>query len=66
MIRKCERCATPMDLFACEPTLGMLPELRSYRCPCCGHVEIDAGAIAALQRGDVHGAANAGAARVLN
>jgi hypothetical protein len=45
-----------MDLFACQPSLGMLPEARSYRCHCCGHVETDTGAIPLLQRGDIHGA----------
>ena len=55
MIRKCERCGNPMDLMACEPRLGTLPELRSYRCLCCGHVETDAGAIGPLQRGDMQG-----------
>lgn len=56
MIRKCERCGNPMDLIACEPRLGTLPELRSYRCFGCGHVETDAGAISLLQRGDMQGA----------
>jgi hypothetical protein len=56
MIRKCERCNNPMDLFACEPNLGTLPELRSYRCPGCGQVETDARGISFLQRGDMHGA----------
>jgi hypothetical protein len=56
MVRKCERCGNPMDLFACVPCLGGLPELRTYRCPCCGDVETDAGAISNLQRGDVYGA----------
>ena len=46
MIRKCERCNSPMDLFACAPRLGGLPELRTYRCSCCGDVETDAGVIA--------------------
>jgi DNA-directed RNA polymerase subunit RPC12/RpoP len=55
MIRKCERCGNPMDLFACEPRLGTLPELRSYRCPGCGHVETDAGTVGPLQRGDMQG-----------
>jgi hypothetical protein len=45
MIRKCERCGNPMDLFACELRLGPLPELRSYRCPCCRNVETDVGTI---------------------
>lgn len=58
MIRKCERCNNPMDLFACVPNLGTLPELRSYRCPSCGQVETDAGTIGLLQRGDLYGAAS--------
>ncbi len=56
MIRKCERCGSPMDLFACEPRLGTLPELRSYRCSSCGQVDTDAGSIGPLQRGDLQGA----------
>jgi hypothetical protein len=56
MIRKCERCGNPMDLFACEPRLGTLPELRTYRCPGCGLVETDAGSVTPLQRGDMQGA----------
>jgi hypothetical protein len=44
-----------MDLFACEPSLGTLPELRSYRCPGCGQVETDADTVAPLQRGDTQG-----------
>ena len=56
MIRKCERCGHPMDLFACKPHLGTLPELRSYRCPACRHVETDAGTVGPLQRGDIQGA----------
>ena len=55
MIRKCERCNNPMDLFACAPKLGTLPELRSYRCPSCGQVETDTGATNVLQRGDLYG-----------
>jgi hypothetical protein len=51
MIRKCERCSSPMDLFACAPSLGGLPELRTYKCSCCGDVETDAGVISALQPG---------------
>jgi hypothetical protein len=45
-----------MDLFACETGLGALPELRSYRCFCCGYVGTDAGAIPRLQRGETEGA----------
>jgi hypothetical protein len=56
MIRKCERCNSPMDLFACAPCLGGLPELRTYRCSCCGDVETDAGVISTLQPGDLYGA----------
>ena len=55
MIRKCERCNNPMDLFACEPNLGTLPELRSYRCPSCGQVETATGTLSLLQRGDLYG-----------
>jgi hypothetical protein len=55
MIRTCERCGNPMDLFACEPPLGTLPELRSYRCPGCGQVETDARNVGPLQRGDTLG-----------
>lgn len=44
-----------MDLFACEPGVGALPELRSYRCPGCGEVAIEAGSVRRLQRGDVQG-----------
>jgi hypothetical protein len=55
MIRRCERCGNPMDLFARQPRLGALPELRSYRCVGCGQVETDAGGLSALKRGDVQG-----------
>ena len=54
MIRRCERCGSPMDLFACEPQLGTLPELRSYRCSCCRHVETDAGSVGLARRGEVY------------
>lgn len=43
-----------MDLFDCKPQLGTLPELKSYRCAGCGHVETDAGTIALLGRGEVY------------
>jgi hypothetical protein len=56
MIRKCERCGNPMDLFACERGLGALPELRTYRCSGCGQVETDAGTVVPLPRGDTQGA----------
>lgn len=56
MIRKCERCGNPMDMFACQPAVGALPELRSYRCAGCGHVETDAGTVVPLERGDTQGA----------
>jgi hypothetical protein len=56
MIRKCEQCGNPMDLFACARSLGTLPELRSYRCPGCEHVETDVGTVSPLQRGDIQGA----------
>jgi DNA-directed RNA polymerase subunit RPC12/RpoP len=59
MIRKCERCGNPMDLFSYEPSLGTLPELRSYRCPGCGNVETDASAVS---RGDIQGACERDAA----
>jgi hypothetical protein len=56
MIRNCERCGNPMDLFACEPAVGALPELRSYRCPGCEQVETDSGTVVPLERGDIQGA----------
>jgi hypothetical protein len=31
-----------MVLTACVPRLSALPELRTYRCPACGHVATDA------------------------
>jgi len=43
-----------MDLFACEPQLGTLPELKSYRCSCCRHVETDAGSVGLARRGEVY------------
>ena len=43
-----------MDLFDCKPQLGTLPELKSYRCACCRHVETDAGSIGMPQRGEVY------------
>jgi hypothetical protein len=30
-----------MLLAALLPRLSALPALRSYRCPCCGNVELD-------------------------
>jgi len=30
-----------MVLAALLPRLSALPALRSYRCPCCGNVELD-------------------------
>ena len=30
-----------MVLAALLPRLSTLPALRSYRCPCCGNVELD-------------------------
>ncbi len=36
----CERCgAWPMRLVGTIPRVGTLPELRSYRCDYCGHVD---------------------------
>jgi hypothetical protein len=55
MIRKCEQCNSPMDLFAYVPRLGGLPELRTYRCFCCGDVQTDTGATSTLQPGDLFG-----------
>jgi hypothetical protein len=43
MIGKCAQCGNPMELFSQMPRFGTLPELRNYRCLCCGHVESDAG-----------------------
>jgi hypothetical protein len=55
MIRTCEQCGNPMDLFSRVPQFGILPELRNYRCFGCEHVETDAVTFSHPQRGDMHG-----------
>jgi hypothetical protein len=39
--RTCADCGGEMVLAALLPRLSALPALRSYRCPCCGNVELD-------------------------
>jgi|SRR5262245_39595816 len=39
--RTCADCGGEMVLAAFLPRLSALPALRSYRCPCCGNVELD-------------------------
>src|SRR5262245_1222388 len=39
--RTCADCGGEMVLVAFLPRLSALPALRSYRCPCCGNVELD-------------------------
>jgi hypothetical protein len=35
----CPRDGHPMKLVLSQPKVGSLPELRTYRCEKCGHVE---------------------------
>lgn len=35
----CSRCGSAMQLTASLPKLGPHPELRTYRCPRCSHVD---------------------------
>lgn len=44
-----------MDLFACTPGFGTLPDLRSYRCPGCEHVETDTRTVGPQEREDIQG-----------
>jgi len=39
--RVCADCGGEMVLAALLPRLSALPALRSYRCPCCGNVQLD-------------------------
>jgi hypothetical protein len=38
-LRPCTRCGRPMTLVRTVPRLAALPELKTFQCKTCGHVE---------------------------
>jgi DNA-directed RNA polymerase subunit RPC12/RpoP len=48
---RCPDCGAPMVRVRTFPKLGTIPEMRSYRCVECGHIETGS---ATRSRDDLH------------